>query len=151
MLNDVFHFFTWSSSIHLRASRRRGVRTYKAYIVVIVSFAARADHLQAASGYSTADFLFVSRLFVVRPIFRLIVVPTFLELWGRFFAGLSLKCFNRNAPANAGTKWRFNPPGAPHFGGLCKAAVRRMKLHLKRFIGNVSLTAEELSPVLAKI
>lgn len=38
--------------------------------------------------------------------------------------------------ANDGTKWIFNPPSAPHFGGKWEAAVKSTKFHLLRAIGN---------------
>ena len=50
-----------------------------------------------------------------------------------------------------GIEWHFNPPGSPHFGGLWEAAVRSSKFHLKRVIGDSSLTFEELSTLLAAI
>ncbi|GFS50000.1 integrase catalytic domain-containing protein [Trichonephila clavipes] len=40
-------------------------------------------------------------------------------------------------------KWNFNPPSAPHFGGLWEAGVKSLKYHLKRVIGNSILSHEE--------
>jgi len=39
----------------------------------------------------------------------------------------------------------------PHYGGLWEAAVRSMKLHLKRIIGEACLTVAELSTVLTQV
>ncbi|XP_035230645.1 uncharacterized protein LOC118202587 [Stegodyphus dumicola] len=50
-----------------------------------------------------------------------------------------------------GIKWIFNPPAAPHFGGLWEAAVKSTKLHLKRTIGEQLLTQEEFTTLLAQI
>ncbi|UYV63070.1 hypothetical protein LAZ67_2003055 [Cordylochernes scorpioides] len=52
---------------------------------------------------------------------------------------------------NEGTEWKFNPPGAPHFGGLWEAGVKALKYHMRRIIGNNLLTYEELLTVLVQI
>lgn len=50
-----------------------------------------------------------------------------------------------------GTKWHFIPPYAPNFGGLWEAGIKSCKFHLKRVIGNHTLTFEEMSTVLTQI
>jgi len=51
----------------------------------------------------------------------------------------------------AGVKWQFIPPRAPHFDGLWEAAVKAVKYHLIRHLGNASLTYEELNTMLVHI
>ncbi|GFU31974.1 integrase catalytic domain-containing protein [Trichonephila clavipes] len=48
-------------------------------------------------------------------------------------------------------KWNFNPPSAPHFGGLWEAEVKTLKYHLKREIGNSILSHEEFLTLVVQI
>lgn len=47
--------------------------------------------------------------------------------------------------------WHFNPPSAPHFGGLWESVVKSAKRHLNRVLYNTSLTYEELYTVLTQV
>lgn len=53
--------------------------------------------------------------------------------------------------ASEGIQWRFKPPFAPHFGGIWEAAVKSTKHHLRRVLGDTTLTFEETSILLAQI
>jgi len=48
-------------------------------------------------------------------------------------------------------QWKFIPEQTPHFGGLWEAAVKSMKFHIKRVIGDIKLSFEELTTVLTQI
>ncbi|XP_076660859.1 uncharacterized protein LOC143364349 [Halictus rubicundus] len=50
-----------------------------------------------------------------------------------------------------GVRWKFIPPGAPHFGGLWEAAVRSVKHHLRRVVGDHAHTYEELATFLCQV
>ena len=56
-----------------------------------------------------------------------------------------------NDLSSQGIQWHFNPPAAPSFGGLWEAAVKSLKYHMKRVIGDQTLTYEELSTLLSGI
>ena len=50
-----------------------------------------------------------------------------------------------------GTDWRFNPAGAPHFGGIWEAAVKSVKFHLRRVVGEQTLIFEEFYTFLTQV
>lgn len=56
-----------------------------------------------------------------------------------------------NFLVNEGTSWTFIPPRAPHFGGLWEAGVKSVKYHLRRNVGDHTLTFEEMSTLLCEI
>jgi len=47
--------------------------------------------------------------------------------------------------------WHFNPPLAPHFGGIWEAGVKAMKFHLKRVAGTALLNCDEMETLLTQI
>ena len=53
--------------------------------------------------------------------------------------------------AHEGTSWIFNPPSAPHFGGMWEAAVESAKHYSRRSIGDQVLTFAELATLMYRI
>ena len=50
----------------------------------------------------------------------------------------------QQSTANRGVTWRFNPPGAPHFGGIHEAMIKSAKKAIYGVIGTSDVTDEEL-------
>lgn len=143
--------------IDIRMSKGRGAKSYKGYITLFICLGTKAIHIEAVSEMSTAAFLAAYRRFIARRgtpanmfsdngtnflgASKIIQKPTALNLPNEIINELSIN----------GTKWHFIPPSAPHFGGLWEAGIKSMKHHLKRIIGNSTLTFEELTTLLYQI
>ena len=128
---------------------------------VFVSLSVRAVHLELVSDLSTDAFIACLRRFISRR-----GKPTLI--WsdhGTNFVGAAseikeLVKFLESQKAQGeisafcsvqNVQWQFIPQHAPHFGGLWEAAVKSFKSHLRRVIGNVRLTFEEMTTVLVQI
>ncbi|XP_014209260.1 uncharacterized protein LOC106639936 [Copidosoma floridanum] len=149
----------YAGPFHVLSTRGRGVWTTKGYIAVFVCLATKALHLELVGDLSAASFLGALHRFAGRrgrlgeiwsdnaTRFR----RTDVELrdalltaeldWGLVTGSL----------ADQGIVWKFIPLGAPHFGGLWKAAVKSIKSHLRHVMGSRHLTYEEFSTVLVGI
>ncbi|XP_076301650.1 uncharacterized protein LOC143219633 [Lasioglossum baleicum] len=149
----------YAGPIQLRAGRGRGQRTSKGYIAVFICLATKAVHLEAVSDGSTETFLAALKRFIARR-------GRCAELYsdcGRNFIGANheLRALLREstqqgggtfaAASREGIVWKFNPPSAPHFGGIWEAAVKSVKHHLRRIIGEQILSFEELTTLLTGI
>lgn len=144
--------------INVRLSKGRGAKSYKAYIVLFVCLSTKAVHIEAVSDMSTPTFIAAYRRFCARRGFP----QHMYSDNGTNFVGAS-KVLRREAGmpnvsqdmideiANDGSMWHFNPPSAPHFGGLWEAGIKSTKHHLKRIIGDATLTFEEISTLLYQI
>lgn len=140
---------------------RKGVRrdsTDKAYVAVFVCMSVKAVHLELVSSLSTDAFLACLRRFIAR---RGIPSHIYSDN-GRNFLGASSEIrrlfesdeFKERVSSNCtqlNIEWKFQPPKAPHHGGLWEAAVKSFKFHLKRIVGGVILNFEELTTILAQI
>lgn len=150
----------YAGPINIRASKGRGYKSYKGYICLFICMSTRAVHIEAVSDLTTEGFLAAFKRFVARR-------GRCNHLWsdnGTNFVGASRELKQlfssersrlpnelASALANNGTEWHFIPPHAPNFGGLWEAGIKSTKHHLRRVIGNSTLTYEELVTVLVQI
>ncbi|XP_060873756.1 uncharacterized protein LOC132947470 [Metopolophium dirhodum] len=139
----------------VRESRRRGARTNKIYLAVFVCMSVKAVHLEAVSDISTDAFLAALDRFVAR---RGIPDSMYTDC-GTNYVGAAKqlkKLFDEASNQHSlygriPCKWHFNPPGAPHFGGIWEAAVKSAKTHLKKVIGAQVYTTEEFTTLITRI
>ncbi|UYV85114.1 hypothetical protein LAZ67_X004615 [Cordylochernes scorpioides] len=149
----------YAGPVNLRLSKGRGRKTEKGYICLFVCFLTRAVHLELVTDASTPTFMSAFKRFVARRghCTRLYsdqgtnFVGAARQLRSCFYLAQNQLKELAAVLANDGTEWRFNPPGAPHFGDLWEAGVKALKYHMRRIIGNNLLTYEELLTVLVQI
>lgn len=146
----------FAGPLQMREVRLRKSRTYKVYIAVFICFTVKAVHLEVVTELSTEAFLCALDRFVAR---RGMPSDIFSDCGTNFIGAdkqlqsIVNKPENRTILANARStcSWHFNPPSAPHFGGLWEAAVRSAKRLLIRVMGTHIFTYEEFTTVLTRV
>ncbi|CAG5003707.1 unnamed protein product [Parnassius apollo] len=151
----------FTGHVEVKANKGRGIKTMKAYVAVFVCLCTKALHLELVSDLSTVAFLnALKRMCARRGKPRHIYSDN-----GTNFVGAAralekqrkeaLQCYiNNDVITNMsewGIEWHFNAPSWPTAGGLYEAAVKSLKHHLKRVLGDQKLTFEEFSTLLAQI
>lgn len=150
----------FTGHVEVKLNKGRGVRTSKGYICIFVCMVTKAVHIELASDLSTETFIaafermcsrrgrpghvysdcgtnFIGASRVLQKEFedyKQILTPNFY-----------------NKITDMGVQWHFNAPAWPTAGGLWEAAVKSMKYHLRRVLGDQKLTYEEFTTLLAKI
>ncbi|CAL8137208.1 unnamed protein product [Orchesella dallaii] len=148
----------YAGPFNLRVMKGRSNKLFKGYFAIFVCMATKAIHLEAVIDMTTEAFLAALRRFVSRR-----GVPAVLYSdCGTNFTGADkeLKQFLRDDEHNRavtddlsgrGIEWKFNPPSSPHHGGLWEAGVKSVKYHLRRVVGNHTLTFEEFATILCQV
>lgn len=149
----------YAGPIIIKTWHGRSTKTYKGYLVIFVCLSISAVHLEVVTDYTTEAFIATYKRFTGH---RGICASLYSDCGTNFIGADSelRKRFESTSRelkelarllANEGTKWHFNPPAAPHFGGKWEAAVKSVKYYLIRTIGDSILTYEELSTLLIQI
>ncbi|KAF0721556.1 Integrase catalytic domain-containing protein, partial [Aphis craccivora] len=146
----------YAGPLQMRELRLRKSRVYKVYIAVFVCFTVKAVHLEVVSDLSTDAFLAAFDRFVAR---RGLPSDVYSDCGTNFVGAnkllraliISLEGQAAISNSRACCNWHFNPPSAPHFGGLWEAAVRSTKRLLIRIIGTHVFTYEEFTTILCRV
>lgn len=143
----------------VQISRRRGQSPMKAYVCVFICMSTKAVHLECTSDLTTDAFLGALKRFIGRRGCCKIIhsdrgtnfvgANNHLQELYKFLLINNDKIYS--FLLRDGITWKFNPPGAPHMGGLWEAAVKSMKAHLKRVVGESILTLEEFTTLIVQI
>lgn len=149
----------YAGPFSIRLTKTRGRGTMKGYVCLFVCLCTRAIHLELAEDYSSAAFIAAFHRFTAR---RGHCSKLYSDQ-GTNFVGADAELrlmFERKSPfalevqeafGHQGTEWKFNPPGAPHFGGIWEAGVKSTKHHLCRVVGDTVLTFSEMATLLCRI
>ncbi|XP_050055037.1 uncharacterized protein LOC114131043 [Aphis gossypii] len=151
----------FAGPIMIKTSLRRNAPMTKAYICVFVCFVTKAIHVELVGDLTTNAFLsalrrFWSRRGICNTIYSdngtnfVGANRQLKELRDLFLSKQHMELVHKTV-TEVGVKWQFIPPRAPHFGGLWEAAVKSVKYHLIRHLGNAFFTYEELNTVLVRI
>ncbi|XP_054287839.1 uncharacterized protein LOC129003567 [Macrosteles quadrilineatus] len=144
-----------------KTDKLRKPQFLKSYVCLFICFSTKAIHLESVSSLSTEAFLACFDRFVSR---RGLCAHIYSDQATNFVGAdrelQELHSLLHKTPtsdavlsklAQMGISWHFNPPAAPHFGGLWESGIKSMKYHLKRVVGNQILTFEEFSTLLTKV
>ncbi|XP_045456869.1 uncharacterized protein LOC123666892 [Melitaea cinxia] len=151
----------YTGHVFVKANKGRGILTTKGYVAVFVCMVTKAVHLELVSDLTTSSFLAALR----RMTARRGVPKNMYSDQGTTFIGANkvlqeeyqqiLSTFQNtkfiDEITRMGIKWHFNAPSWPSAGGLWEAAVKSLKYHIKRVIGEQRLTFEEYSTLLSQL
>ena len=128
----------------------RGKVKTKRYLCLFTCVQTRAVHLEMAYGLDTDSFLNA----FYRMVSRRGLPKVMISDNGTNFVGANrelkdlLKGLDRdkivNSTANQGIKWKFNPPLAPHFGGIHESLIKSAKRAIFCILQSADITDEEL-------
>lgn len=145
----------YAGPVMVRSSLGRLPKLTKAWIAVFVCLVTRAIHLELVSDDTTNAFIAALK----RMVSRRGIVEEIISDNAKNFVGADnylrhvieeLDSSSKNLEEKFNFKWTFATPNAPHHGGIYEAAVKSIKYHLVRIIGNTTLTFEEYSTVLCQ-
>lgn len=148
----------YAGPIQIRTTKGRGHKSYKGYRTIFVCLSTKTVHLEVVSDMLAETFIAAFRRFTSR---RGCCAHIYSDNGTTFVGAKNLmkaevtsllkKASIEEKLTTYGTQWHFIPPSAPHFGGLWEAAVKSTKYHMKRVIGEATLTYEELSTLTSQI
>ena len=139
---------------------RRPVRI-ESYICIFVCLATKAIHLEVTSSLSTEAFTACLKRFISR---RNCPLTLHCDNGSNFVGARrelqQLYTFLSNRDNNSHiqqfllkqqVQWEHIPAASPHFGGLWESAVKSLKKHLRRLMGTLLFTFEELTTITCQI
>nr|XP_055076729.1 uncharacterized protein LOC129455971 [Misgurnus anguillicaudatus] len=133
-----------------------GRRTEKRWGIIFKCLTTRCVHLEILTNLDTDSFLMALRRFIAR---RGTPAQLFSDQGTNFRGGEReiREAFAALSPdlqlqlAKQKIEFHFNPPSAPHFGGVWEREIRSVKTALYRIVGTQAVTEEVLHTVLLEV
>ena len=145
----------YAGPFHVKYGMVHKTTTVKGYVCVFVSLAVKAVHLEVVSDLMTEAFIATLRRLIARRGYPSLIwsdsgtnfvgAKRELKELYEFLAQQRTEGIVSEFCATRNIEWRFIPEHGPHFGGIWEAAVKSTKTNLKRIMGDVKLTYEELT------
>ena len=139
----------------------RGKPRKKIWVLVLTCLAVRAVHLEPTGGMETTHVLnAISRFVDVRGVPKTITCDNQtsfvkadkdLREWNEQLDFEQLQRATQNYRERQGIEWIFNPPHAPHFGGVYEIMVKAMKRALYSTVRGADLDEEEFRTTISKV
>uniref|UniRef100_A0A1B6KZV2 Integrase catalytic domain-containing protein n=1 Tax=Graphocephala atropunctata TaxID=36148 RepID=A0A1B6KZV2_9HEMI len=141
----------------IKVHNLRSIRHIKAYICIFICLVTKAVHIEVATDLSTDSFIAALTRFVSRRGF----CSDIYSDCGTNFVGaknalkdivhtISKRSINQFS-SDHNINFHFNPPAAPHQGGLWESAIKSAKHHLKRVLGNYVPTLMQFSTLTCQV
>lgn len=148
----------YAGPFFIKLGLSRSKKLVKSYLCVFICLSTKALHLELAIDLSTNSFLNAFKRFISR---RGKCSMIFSDN-GTTFVGANNELHTFiNQAATQGVfvdffttqhvTWKFIPPRSPHFGGIWESAVKAIKYHLRRVVGNTKLTYEEFNTIIVQV
>ena len=133
----------------------RGKAQLRRYACIFTCLQIRAVHIEMATGLDVDSFMMAFKRFISRRGKPDIVISDN----GTSFVGaandiLEIEKANyqiQRKLANDKIQWIFNPPSAPHFGGIYESLIKSMKRAMSRILSGADVNDEELTTVLIEV
>lgn len=150
----------FTGHVDVKINKGRGIKTCKGYIAIFICMCTKAVHIELVSDLSTQTFIAALKRMCARRgtpthIYsdngtNFVGAARVLKEEFQIFKTLQSSEFFKEVN-DLQIEWHFNAPSWPSAGGLWEAAVRSMKSHLKRVIGQQKLTYEQFATLLTQI
>ena len=140
----------------------RGRPRKKLFVLVLTCMAIRAVHLETTGGTDTTHVVnAISRFIDLRGLPESITTDNQTSFQradkdlAEWVKAINFEVLQEKVAAkrssSRGIEWIFNPPLAPHFGGVFEIMVKAMKRALQATVARADLTEEEFRTVISKV